>query len=133
MAKRPIFAALIKLDDDLELYKTFLYLYCTKKKLAGEISIIPREQLLVLLSLYMKYGFSEETKLKAEKILGIDKRATLNSFNHDLTAQGFLVPHLIKKSNKDLKESLKEIKEYIESNKAEFLLFNFCFKLEIGE
>jgi hypothetical protein len=83
-------APTIDKDDELDGLKKAIYLFSCHRKVSGMSSNTLREKLILLLALYIKYGYSKDTKEKAAKILNVEKPA-INSMNLELRSNNYLV------------------------------------------
>jgi hypothetical protein len=129
----PIYRSVLKVENDLELYEQFVYLHCVSRFLSGHIPKMPRKQLLLLLALYLKDGYSKETKAKAMQVLNLESANILNSFNFELSSFGFLVPDMVSSHTKHLNKSLTTIRDYIKRNLNKDAHCDFLFSLKLKD
>lgn len=130
MSQRPnLYGAMIKVSDELDLYKSLLFQYSVQRFMRNETVFVLRDQLLTLLALYFQYGYSKETKNLACEVLGVDTNV-ITSFNFALKEKQFLVEDKVNKRIKHLNDDLKELKEYVDSVKDG--KYYFCFITSIG-
>ena len=61
--------------------------------------------------MYFKYGFSVETKKKAEKLFGVDK-GNIHSMNLELKQKGYLLDGIASKKEKTLNKELVQLQNY---------------------
>lgn len=114
MANINLYAASVKVSDELELYKSLIFQYSVKRHMSGESSGILRDQLLTLLALYFQYGYSRATKELAVSVLGVPM-AVITSLNFDLKCKQYLVEDFVNKRVKHLNSDLKELQQYAKS------------------
>jgi hypothetical protein len=114
MASVNLYAASVKVSDELELYKRLIFQYSAKRYMSGESAGILRDQLLTLLALYFQYGYSKKTKELAVDVLGVPM-AVITSLNFDLKCKQFLVEDRVNKRVKHLNSDLKELLQYTKS------------------
>lgn len=109
-------------EDELDKLKKVTYLFSCHRKLSGISSSVLREKLILLLALYLKYGYSKETKGKAAEILAVKKPA-INSMNLELRDREYLVKDMMNTRINHLHPDLKKLGEYIEASSDKPLFF----------
>lgn len=107
--------SIISVEDELDKLKKVVYIFSCHRRVRGEVSKTLRDKLLLLLSLYIKYGVNSETKIKAADILGIGK-AALNSMNLELRREGYLIKDKINDRTNHLHKDLEVLKTYVEDS-----------------
>ena len=122
----------IESSSDFEMLKSMIYLYSCHRKLSGRASTPLRSALLTLLALYVKFGYSKDTKVKAEKILGLETHA-INSLNHQLRGAGYLEVDDNNTTINHLCKPLKTLGEYYKKSVDSQQDFIFAFHLKFGE
>lgn len=130
MENKQVFFGKVSLDNDFELYKNFVFLYCQKHFMEKRITAMPSDLLLKLLTLYTMRGFSKETKQEAVRFLKQRDLKRIDNLNHQLMRGGFLVCG-ISKQDKTLHEGLQQIREYLQSNSGNSTNFAFIFQLQV--
>jgi hypothetical protein len=99
--------------DDFDMTRKLVEMVSYHWKMEGRVSNVLRSKLAILLTLYVKEGFSKKTKLKACQILGTNI-AAINSMNLDLRQSNYLIKGAINSTENHLHEDLKLLKDYIE-------------------
>ena len=112
----------IIVDDELSQLKKLVYLFSCQRKMSGQASTELREKLLLLVALYIKYGYNDDAKTKAEEILGV-KRANINSMNLELRNQNYLIKNSMNNRINHLHEDLQALRGYVQSNDSDSLFF----------
>lgn len=133
MAENLSYTTVHSVENDLELYKSAVMYYSSTRVLRGLNPSLLRVQLINLLALYLKCGYSKETKKSAEKILKIEE-GTINTYNKDLKDAGYLVDDVMSKHTKHLNTELTDLKEALETTKnttKNFYLFHTVFAIKI--
>jgi hypothetical protein len=115
-------ASKIKVEDELNHLKQLVYLFSCHRKMSGFSSNELREKLILLVSLYIKYGYNDEAKTKASQILGVDRPA-INSMNLELRNQKYLIKDSMNSRINHLHEDLEELRRYVNSSGDESLFF----------
>lgn len=90
--------------------------------MTGAASSILREKLILLVSLYLKYGYNDEAKNKASEILGV-QRSAINSMNLELRNARYLIKDSMNNRVNHLHKDLEELRGYVNSNGEEPLYF----------
>jgi hypothetical protein len=130
MKQKQIYYGKVSLDNDFELYKNFVFLYCQKHFMEGRITAVPSDLLLKLLTMYVMYGFSKETRLKAVNFLKQKDVKRIDYLNHQLVRSGFLVCGA-SSQDKSLQAGLESIGEYLKQSSGEPIHFAFMFQLQV--
>lgn len=114
----------IEVSDELDRVKKLVFLFSCHRKANGEVQNILRERLIFLLSLYIMYGYSVETKEMAVKILKV-KMAAIHSMNLELRKNDYLVRDMMNTKINHLHEDLQVLSDYISSKEGTplYLLF----------
>ena len=107
-------APVIEKEDEIDGLKIAIYLFSCHRKASGVTSKVLREKLILLLALYMRYGYSKETKVKAAKILSVEKPA-INSMNLELRSNAYLVTDTMNTRVNHLHKDLKMLQDYVKS------------------
>ena len=115
-------ASEIDFDDELDKLKKIIYLFSCHRKLSGMTSKVLREKLILLLALYLKYGYNSEAKEKAAQILNVDKPA-INSMNLELRDCKYLVKDTMNTRINHLHGDLEKLREYVISNDGNPIYF----------
>lgn len=115
-------ASKIKVEDELSQLKQLVYLFSCHRKMSGFASNELREKLILLVSLYIKYGYNDEAKTKASQILGVDRPA-INSMNLELRNQKYLIKDSMNNRINHLHEDLEELRGYVNTNGEDSLFF----------
>jgi len=111
-------------DDELDRLKKIIFLFSSHRKASGEASNILREKLILLLALYLMFGYSPATKEKAAKILKV-KKAAINSMNLELRQNDYLIKDMMNTRRNHLHPDLEILREYVMSRDEKPLLFLF--------
>lgn len=119
----------IPCKDEFEMIENLIFQYSSSRYLRGYASFMLRKQLISLLSLYFKYGYSLSTKKLAAETFQV-KLESLNSFNLELQKAGYLVNGIMSKREKELNPELKKLQEYYKGNGVmpSMILMNFVFE-----
>jgi len=112
----------ITVDEELDKLKKIIYLFACHRKLNGSSSSVIREKLILLLALYLKYGYNREAKRKASEILNVKKPA-INSMNLELRDREYLVKDMMNTRVNHLHEDLEKLREYVNENQDKPLYF----------
>lgn len=113
-------------DNEIEKVCAAVYLFSCYRKMSGHSTKILRRKLIYLLSLYVMYDYTKETKEKAAQILGVSIK-DVNGYNHELRSQGYLVRGDLDERDNFLSPPLQKISEYVSLNKG--LPLNFLVNL----
>ena len=103
--------------DEFALIEKIIFNYSASRCSRGVSSLILRQQLIALLSLYFKYGYNKETKELAASTFGI-KLESINSMNLELKESGFLVDDERSKRVKHLNAELKVLADKFNSSNS---------------
>jgi len=125
-----LYGTKIAVEDDIELYERVVYLYSVKLFLEGKSQTILRKQLVTIMAMYLKFGYSRKTKKDIQEFLTGLSEANLNNINHDLKEYGFLIEDPMSKKNKYLHPDLVKLKEYTDS--VDDNKYLFCFILGVN-
>lgn len=112
----------ITVEEELDKLKKIIYLFSCHRKLNGSSSSVLREKLILLLALYLKYGYNREAKRKASEILNVKKPA-INSMNLELRDREYLVKDMMNTRVNHLHEDLEKLREYVNANQDKPLYF----------
>lgn len=112
----------ITVDEELDKLKKIIYLFACHRKLNGSSSSVIREKLILLLALYLKYGYNREAKRKASEILNVKKPA-INSMNLELRDREYLVKDIMNTRVNHLHDDLEKLREYVNENQDKPLYF----------
>lgn len=105
----------ISAKDEFDHLKKIIYLFSYQRKLNDHTVKVLRDKLILLLALYLKYGYTDKTKDKASEILNVDRK-NINCMNFELRNSGYLVQDTMNARISHLHEDLKKLKDYITSN-----------------
>jgi hypothetical protein len=111
-------------DDEIDGLKKIIYLFSCHRRVCGVTSNVLREKLILLLALYIKYGYNTKTKEKAAKILNVKKPA-INSMNLELRHNDYLVKDPMNTRINHLHKDLVKLQEYVHGNGDSNMLFLF--------
>jgi len=111
-------------EDELDGLKKIIYLFSCHRKVCGVTPNVLREKLILLLALYIKYGYNSKTKEKAAKILNVKKPA-INSMNLELRHNNYLVKDAMNTRINHLHKDLVKLQEYVHSNGDNPMMFLF--------
>lgn len=112
----------VVVDDELSRLKKIVYLFSCHKKMSGASSNVLREKLILLVALYLKYGYNDEAKNKASDILGV-QRSAINSMNLELRNARYLIKDAMNNRINHLHKDLEELRKYVNNSKDEPLYF----------
>jgi len=112
----------VVVDEELEKLKKIIYLFSCHRRLNGTSSSVLREKLILLLALYLKYGYNKEAKSKAAEILQVKKPA-INSMNLELRDREYLIKDIMNTRINHLHGDLEKLREYVNSNDGKPLFF----------
>lgn len=74
------------------------------------------------LIMYIRYGYSKETKEVVTKELNFKSDNYIHVMNHKLKKKGMLVDNVYNKRKKEISKELENIKNFVEKNKSEKML-----------
>ena len=118
----------IKAETDMEMVCDIIYFVSCYRKLKGFSTKVIRKKLVSLLALYVIHGFSDETKKKAAKVLGVGSR-DINGYNHELRNQGLLIKDDNDEKKNYLNPMLQKIGEYYNQEPKNLFMFFLEFKV----
>lgn len=72
--------------------------------------------------MYIRYGYSKETKLVINKELNFNSANYINVMNHVLKKKGMLLDDEYNSRKKNLSPELKNIKKFVEKKQSDKLL-----------
>lgn len=117
----------INKSDELDGLKKIIYLFSCYRKASGKSSNVLRDKLIILLALYVKYGYNKKTKDKAAKILNVERPA-INSMNLELRLNSYLVKDTMNTRINHLHQDLQTLQDYINSTEDSNKLILFQIK-----
>lgn len=100
----------IPCKDEFQLIESIIYQYSSSRCSRGISPLILRKQLVSLLALYFKYGYSRETKELAAESFQINIKS-VNSMNLELREAGLLIEDERSKRINHLNNELKILSE----------------------
>lgn len=98
--------------DDFDMIRKLVEIFSFHWKTEGRVVNVLRNKLVILLSIYIKDGYSKETKEKARKILDTNV-ATINSLNLELRQGNYLKKDVVNSTTNHLHEDLELMRDYI--------------------
>lgn len=103
-------------DKETELYRKAIRIYSivSDKKLA--------DKQIEALIMYIRYGYSRETKEVIKKELKFKSENYIHVMNFKLKQQGMLVDDKYNRTKKHISQEIKNIKNFVESNKSKKIL-----------
>lgn len=108
------FFTTLNCKDDFEVTKSLVHLYSTSCVLRNKSTKVLRSQLIHLVALYLKFGFSKETRKTAAATFEVDIKH-VNHMNFELSEKGYLVVDN-QEGGKKLNEELMHLRNnYLES------------------
>lgn len=130
MSKTSVFAFDFKVDDDFELYRNLVQQYSYSRVSRG-LAVTPLPpQLISLLAIYLKFGYTKEAKTFATKTFRI-KMTSINTMNKKLKDWGYLIEDKFSKRNKSLHDELQALKTYVDSSPDNVYLI--AYRISISE
>ena len=114
-------------DDELDKLRQLIILYSCHQKLNGKSSVIIRDKLVTLLALYLKNGYSRETKNFAANVLGV-KTEAISSMNLEIRNLGLMYQDKYNSRINHLCEDLIVMKGYLKDESPERAHFLFLMK-----
>lgn len=111
-------------EDELDGLKKLIYLFSCHRKVSGVSSNVLREKLVLLLALYILYGYSKSTKEKAAKILTCEKPA-INCMNLELRQNNYLIKDGMNTRINHLHPDLEMLQGYVNSTGDKPMYFLF--------
>jgi hypothetical protein len=127
--RAPAYGLPVKSKNEFEVLQNIVKLYACYKTITGWKRKMLRNKLILLLSIYIKYGYSRASKDKACEILGLEK-TNLNCLNSELREGGFLIKGEMNIRDSYLNPELKEISDYYMSKGN--MPARFLFELSSG-
>ena len=112
----------ISAKDEFDHLKKIIYLFSYQRKLNDKAVKVLRDKLILLLALYIKYGYTDKAKDKASDILNVDRK-NINCMNFELRNSGYLVQDSMNARISHLHDDLKKLKEYLELNNGDATYF----------
>jgi len=109
----------IKSKNEFEVLKNLITVYSCYKTITGDKTKMLRAKLVTLLSIYIKKGYSKETKNYACKLLGLEKE-NLNCLNSELREGGFLIKSDMNTRVSFLNPELQSLSDYYQANNGDF-------------
>lgn len=120
-----VFGIIINSENDIELLTGIINLYCLAKQLKLGDDKKLRNKLIVLLSYYVKYGYSKDTKNLAAESLNTT-HLNINTMNSELTKKGYLLVDSMNHHKKYLNKELEQLRNYyLKDNKVKILAVAF--------
>ncbi len=105
------------MESEIDLHKALIVQYSAAQLTMGKVPVLLRDQLATLLAIYLKHGYSQESKNLALKILKLEHNNKLiDALNHDLKKLGYLLDDPMNKRLKRLNPDLQLLKEYIDQS-----------------
>lgn len=105
----------IKSDNEFQVLQKLITVYSCYRTITGWKSKMLRAKLVTLLSIYIKYGYSKESKDRACEMLDL-KKTNLNCLNSELRDGGFLIKSEMNTRDSYLNAELQELSDYYKSN-----------------
>lgn len=112
----------ISSKDEFDHLKKIIYLFSYQRKLNDRTVKVLRDKLVLLLALYLKYGYNDKTKDKASEILNVDRK-NINCMNFELRNNGYMVQDSMNARISHLHDDLKKLKEYVDTNDGDPTFF----------
>jgi hypothetical protein len=120
-------APVIEKEDEIDGIKKAVYLFSAHRKVSGTASKVLREKLILLLAIYVKYGYSKEIKEMASKVLNVEKPA-INSMNLELRSNDYLVTDKMNTRINHLNSDLEMLQEYMQAVEGGSIIIVFQIK-----
>lgn len=105
----------IKSDNEFQVLQKLITVYSCYRTITGWKSKMLRAKLVTLLSIYIKYGYSKESKDRACEMLDL-KKTNLNCLNSELRDGGFLIKSEMNTRDSYLNAELQDLSDYYKSN-----------------
>lgn len=121
------------MESELDLHKALIMQYASAQLTMGKTPIILREQLVILLAIYLKHGYSPEAKKIALKVFGFKIAKQLDVLNHNLKKFGYLVEDTMNKRIKHLNKDLKLLKEYVDNSPGNQYVVRYIMYIKNNE
>jgi len=117
--RKPNLMNLYKIDinskNEFETLKNLITIYSCYKTITGAEVKMLRPKLVTLLSLYIKHGYSKESKELACEFLDL-KKTNLNCLNSELRDGGFLIKSEMNNRDSYLNIELQGLSNYYQGN-----------------
>jgi hypothetical protein len=101
----------IKSKNEFEVLQNLVTVYSCYKTITGWKHKMLRQKLVLLLSIYIKYGYSKDSKNRACEMLDL-KKTNLNCLNSELRDGGFLIKGTMNVRDSFLNPELQELSDY---------------------
>lgn len=108
-----IYSLTMEHKDEFDRLKQLVQLFSYHWHIQGRASSVLRNKLIILLTLYLMYGFSKKTKEKASEVLSVHM-ASINSMNLELRTGGYLKKDPMNTRINHLHSDLLLLKGYVE-------------------
>lgn len=105
----------IKSKNEFEVLQNLVTVYSCYKTISGEKPKMLRPKLVLLLSIYIKYGYNKESKNRACAMLDL-KKIYLNCLNSELREGGFLIKGTMNVRDSYLNPELEQLSQYYKTN-----------------
>jgi len=105
-----VYAIKVNCNNEIEVITALINIYATSVSIRNGMPKL-RKKLASLLSYYIKYGYSKQTKELAAESLGASA-LNINVMNSELTKLGYLIPDTRNLNNKHLNSELTNLKQY---------------------
>lgn len=116
MKKGKFFTFACNYDTEAELYRKVMHVY----NIIADIGLTDKQ--IETLIMYIRYGYSKETKEVVTKELNFKSDNYIHVMNHKLKKKGMLVDNVYNKRKKEISKELENIKNFVEKNKSEKML-----------
>lgn len=116
MSKGSILAFQSNYSKDSDIYRKIIKIY----NIVADIGLTNNE--IETIIMYIKYGYSRETKKVVEKELKFKNSNYIHVMNHKLKTKGMLVNCEYNKMKKNLSKELQNIKELVNNGNDEKIL-----------
>lgn len=128
MSEIKFYTKTVQVEDDIHALKTLVFLYSAWRVTAGEVKNPLSERAILLLSIYLKYGYNNDSKKRAAEFMNITA-TTVDNMNHDLKNASYLIDDKFNGRNKYLSKSLLSIKENYDTCTENGKPMLFIFKI----
>lgn len=112
MENKNLFAFKCNYDTESELYRKVMHVY----NIIADIGLTDKQ--IETLIMYIRYGYSKETKEVVTKELKFKSDNYIHVMNHSLKKKGMLVDDVYNQRKKVISEELKNIKTFVEKKKS---------------
>lgn len=116
LENKKLFAFTCNYDTESELYRKVMHVY----NIIADIGLTDKQ--IETLIMYIRYGYSRETKEVVMKELNFKSDNYIHVMNHKLKKKGMLVDNPYNKRKKDISEELQNIKDFVEKRRSEKML-----------